>query len=422
MIGSSSVSASAITPFLTELHSLGSIPPGTFFHRNRNGHFIATADSASCITGAQTLANSYKGRDPAETALQIAEFSKQLQEQIKANTLAAVDSLDEVLCRKSFRQLIFVCQKINYAIRGRVEGGGLGGAPKTYSAYGDAGKLIETAVDAMKEIAFNSLKSLRDQLPEREMLGDEQLVDFITYSHDLKEKPYCPEEDYCDEEWETAIAQSSNLRKESIGMLQYYGRYSIGLFYNQTRSYVSSFSGESDTGWDWMNKIGHFEDGDLYLSALPITSPGTDSLKDMKKENIGAVLSVTEVFETLSDGYLTNPIKPHEYAENGIKHLQIPSPDCETIFFELVMRGVEFVHWCLSKGISVDVHCKAGRGRSFLIVLCYLIKYRNMTAEAAFEHVKLMRPQAGFSKKRAEWKTAKLFEKFYYTPPEEDIK
>lgn len=412
MASSGSIPA-PFSPYIGELNTLSSLPPNTFFHRNRDGHFIATADFAANVSGAQTVANTYKGRSPQDTAIQISKFSQELLRLIEESVSSAQSEDDELLCRKTFRQIIFVCQRINLAIRGRVEDGGLGGAPKTYSGYGESSEQIAKAIREMKEGAFKALKTLRDKLPEKPLLGDEKLVAMTTYCYDPDEKPECPEEKYTDEEWEQAIIQSANLKKELVGMLQYYGRYSIGLLYNQMRSYISSFKGTEDTGWDWYNKIGDYENASLFLSALPVKSSGTDSLADMKRENIGAVLSVTEVFETLSEGYITTPISPKTYAENGIKHLQIPTPDCETIFFELVLRGVEFVHWCLSNGISVDVHCKAGRGRSFMIVVGYLIKYQGMTAEDAFAHVQKMRPQSGFNKSRAEWNTLLKFEEFY---------
>lgn len=413
MASTESISA-PFSPYIGELNTLSSLPPNTFFHQNRDGHFIATADFAANVSGAQLVANTYKGRSPEDTAGQIAKFSRELLNKIEESVSTAASG-DELLCRKTFRQIIFVCQRINLAIRGRAEDGGLGGAPKTYKSYGEASDKIETAIVEMKEGALKALKTLRDKLPEKELLGDDKLVAMTTYCYDPEEKPECPEEKYTDEEWEQAIIQSANLKKEMVGMMQYYGRYSIGLLYNQLRSYVCSFSGTEDTGWDWYNKIGDYENGTLFLSGLPIKSTGTDSLADMKREKIGAVLSVTEVFETLSEGYITSPLTPEIYAENGIKHLQIPTPDCETIFFELVLRGVEFVHWCLSKGINIDVHCKAGRGRSFLIVAGYLIKYQGMTAEEAFSHTRKMRPQSGFDKERAEWNTLLKFEEFYLT-------
>uniref|UniRef100_A0A8R7K3P2 Tyrosine specific protein phosphatases domain-containing protein n=1 Tax=Triticum urartu TaxID=4572 RepID=A0A8R7K3P2_TRIUA len=45
------------------------------------------------------------------------------------------------------------------------------------------------------------------------------------------------------------------------------------------------------------------------------------------------------------------------------------------------------------QGNTTYVHCKAGRGRSTTVVLCYLIKYKNMTPEDAWAHTKSIRPR-----------------------------
>ena len=45
------------------------------------------------------------------------------------------------------------------------------------------------------------------------------------------------------------------------------------------------------------------------------------------------------------------------------------------------------------RGELTYVHCKAGRGRSTTLVLCYLIKQAGMTPEEAFAYVRSRRPQ-----------------------------
>ena len=45
------------------------------------------------------------------------------------------------------------------------------------------------------------------------------------------------------------------------------------------------------------------------------------------------------------------------------------------------------------RGELTYVHCKAGRGRSTSLVLCYLIKHLGMTPAAALVHVRGKRPQ-----------------------------
>jgi atypical dual specificity phosphatase len=410
------ISSKPLSFYIGELNSLSTLPPNTYFHRNRDGHFIATGAFGSNVHGIQSVANLYKWRSPAESAQQIHEFAKQLIGLIQEKAAVALESTEPLLQRKTFRQMIFVCQQINQSIKGKVKGGGLGGAPATYAEIGDSKDIMESVIKELKQQAFASLQAIRDALPEKKHLDDSKLLILTTYSYNPEVAPDCPEEKYSDEEWQSAIEHSANLQSEMVGMLQYYGRYSIGLLYNQLRSYLSSsklLGGGDEPNWDWWNKIGHFENGGLYLSALPVITSTSNFLDEMIREKVGAVLSVTEVFETHSDGYFTSPIKPETYAENGIRHLQIPTPDCETIFFELVMRGVEFIHWNLSNGRSIDVHCKAGRGRSFMIVVCYLIKYQQMNAEEACDLVQKMRPQAGFNKNRTEWETIKTYEKFF---------
>uniref|UniRef100_A0A2P2IP15 Tyrosine specific protein phosphatases domain-containing protein n=1 Tax=Rhizophora mucronata TaxID=61149 RepID=A0A2P2IP15_RHIMU len=39
------------------------------------------------------------------------------------------------------------------------------------------------------------------------------------------------------------------------------------------------------------------------------------------------------------------------------------------------------------------VHCKAGRGRSTTIVLCYLVEHKDMTPNAAYNYVRSIRPR-----------------------------
>lgn len=45
------------------------------------------------------------------------------------------------------------------------------------------------------------------------------------------------------------------------------------------------------------------------------------------------------------------------------------------------------------RGESVYVHCKAGRGRSTTIVLCYLCMYHGLTPHEAHLFIKKLRPQ-----------------------------
>lgn len=45
------------------------------------------------------------------------------------------------------------------------------------------------------------------------------------------------------------------------------------------------------------------------------------------------------------------------------------------------------------RGELTYVHCKAGRGRSTTLVICYLVRQMQMSPEAAYEFVRTKRPQ-----------------------------
>jgi len=196
--------------------------------------------------------------------------------------------------------------------------------------------------------------------------------------------------------------------------LKYYGGYCGSLAFNQTICLTGK--------WNLWDNIIKFEklkkQPSLILGALPLNVGvvGYETRNDVKTlidSGVGAVLSVVEVFENNSPGYMASPVTPEEWKNAGVKQLQLPTPDFDTISHEFIERGVEFIHWNVSHGRSVYIHCKAGRGRSALIVMCYLIKYQGYTALAAFLHVKNKRVQAGFTPLGAKMKTLHEFEQKY---------
>jgi protein-tyrosine phosphatase len=129
------------------------------------------------------------------------------------------------------------------------------------------------------------------------------------------------------------------------------------------------------------------------------------------------VLSLTEVFENTSPGYLIQPITPTQFSDAGIAFYQIPAPDFGTIPLPQIEFAVSWLESKLTAGNSIYVHCKSGRGRSALVLMCYLVKVRNMTAQEAFNFVKSKRKQATVGKESSKWTTLKEFERKYYTPP-----
>ncbi|PKA61139.1 Putative dual specificity protein phosphatase DSP8 [Apostasia shenzhenica] len=61
----------------------------------------------------------------------------------------------------------------------------------------------------------------------------------------------------------------------------------------------------------------------------------------------------------------------------------------------------------VSSGKTTYVHCKAGRGRSTTIVLCYLVQHRQMTPTMAYEYVRLSRPRVLLAS--SQWKAVQAY-------------
>ncbi|XP_038686955.1 phosphatidylglycerophosphate phosphatase PTPMT1-like isoform X2 [Tripterygium wilfordii] len=79
---------------------------------------------------------------------------------------------------------------------------------------------------------------------------------------------------------------------------------------------------------------------------------------------------------------------------HGIDHLVIPTRDyCFAPSLSDICKAVDFIHKNESSGQLTYIHCKAGRGRSTTIVLCYLVQHKQMTPEGAYLYVRSIRPR-----------------------------
>ncbi|PSS11562.1 Dual specificity protein phosphatase DSP8 [Actinidia chinensis var. chinensis] len=127
--------------------------------------------------------------------------------------------------------------------------------------------------------------------------------------------------------------------------------------------------------WDWVDEF-------VLLGAVPFPAD-VERLKDL---GVGGVVTLNEPYETLVPTSL--------YQAHGINHLALPTRDY--LFAPSlgdICQAVNFIHENASCGQSTYVHCKAGRGRSTTIVLCYLVQHKQMTPDAAYSYVKSIRPR-----------------------------
>ncbi|GER31172.1 FKBP-like peptidyl-prolyl cis-trans isomerasefamily protein [Striga asiatica] len=143
------------------------------------------------------------------------------------------------------------------------------------------------------------------------------------------------------------------------------------LLYNVVRNKIQS-------EFRWWDKVDEY----VLLGAVPFPT----DVPRLKALGVGGVVTLNEPYETLVPTSL--------YHDNSIEHLVIPTRDY--LFAPShgdICLAVEFIHDNALCGKTTYVHCKAGRGRSTTIVLCYLVKHKQMTPEAAFEHVRSIRPR-----------------------------
>ncbi|XP_015061802.1 putative dual specificity protein phosphatase DSP8 [Solanum pennellii] len=159
------------------------------------------------------------------------------------------------------------------------------------------------------------------------------------------------------------------------------------LLYNVFRNKIQS-------EFRWWDQIDQF----LLLGAVPFPS----DVPRLKQLGVGGVITLNEPYETLVPSSL--------YHAHGIDHLVIPTRDY--LFapsFVDINRAVDFIHRNASCGLTTYVHCKAGRGRSTTVVLCYLVEYKNMTPAAALEYVRSRRPRVLLAP--SQWKAVQGFKR-----------
>ncbi len=80
------------------------------------------------------------------------------------------------------------------------------------------------------------------------------------------------------------------------------------------------------------------------------------------------------------------------YTQIGIEQLRIPTTDFTHPRLRDVQLAVEFIQRHVVKGETVYVHCKAGRARSATVAMCWMMKYREMSADEAQAELLKARP------------------------------
>jgi atypical dual specificity phosphatase len=157
------------------------------------------------------------------------------------------------------------------------------------------------------------------------------------------------------------------------------------LVYNVVRNKIQS-------DFRWWDRVDEF----ILLGAVPFPA----HVPCLKELGVRGVVTLNEPYETLVPSSL--------YFDHGIEHLVIPTRDY--LFapsYGDICQAVEFINENGLKGKTTYVHCKAGRGRSTTIVLCYLVEHKQMMPDAALEYVRSIRPRVRLA--AAQWQAVKQY-------------
>ncbi|KAJ8754406.1 hypothetical protein K2173_002857 [Erythroxylum novogranatense] len=143
------------------------------------------------------------------------------------------------------------------------------------------------------------------------------------------------------------------------------------LIYNVVRNKIQ-------TDFRWWDRVHEL----ILLGAVPFPS----DVPLLKELGVRAVVTLNESYETLVPSSL--------YYAHGIDHLVLPTRDyCFAPSLGDISQAVAFIHENVLLERTTYVHCKAGRGRSTTIVLCYLVHHNQMTPDAAYDYVRSIRPR-----------------------------
>ena len=138
----------------------------------------------------------------------------------------------------------------------------------------------------------------------------------------------------------------------------------------------------------WVNRLmcaaGLWRQADWVDDHVAIGSlPSAGELRRFAEQGVGAVVNLCEEYAG-DDAAL---------ASCGLRQLRLPTLDYHCPSREHLLRGVAFMKDEIAAGRKVLVHCKAGRGRSAILVLCYLMVSRRIRAADALAILRAARPR-----------------------------
>jgi len=148
----------------------------------------------------------------------------------------------------------------------------------------------------------------------------------------------------------------------------------VSLGYN-----IVNHSEETHRWWDRITD-------NIVLGALPFHNRNHLTRLTVE-ENIRSVLIMCRDFEF--NPVLGTPVTKQDWENHNVKVYHSPTKDFEAPPVEELLNCVAFINKQIEndpKG-SVYVHCKAGRGRSVAVVVCFLISNLGLTTDESIQHI-----------------------------------
>lgn len=127
--------------------------------------------------------------------------------------------------------------------------------------------------------------------------------------------------------------------------------------------------------WRWWDHV----DETVVLGALALPR----WVRRLHEEGIRGVVNLCDEYR--------GPLR--QYGSMGIVQLHLPTVDFTPPELHDVEAAIAFIEGYKGRGEKVYVHCKAGRGRSATVVLCWLVRELNITPAEAQAKLRAIRPR-----------------------------
>ncbi|KAI8059162.1 protein-tyrosine phosphatase-like protein [Gongronella butleri] len=154
-----------------------------------------------------------------------------------------------------------------------------------------------------------------------------------------------------------------------------WARFLVSLYYNKIA--VNLFG--CVNGWHWYDLL----DDRVFLGALPTPA----LIRDLKtRKQLSVVINLCAEFPGFDD----------TYQDMDVLQIRLPTPDFTTPSVDLLHTGVDTMLDIIRQDhqSSIYIHCKAGRGRSATLALCFLLRKYALSPAEAQEILLQHRPQA----------------------------